>query len=95
MINITSPKCKSDLCSTSANRKYDGYCAYCFGGLFPDDKRARNLKIREKQVIDRLITYIDNRFQTFADKSHGESRKRPDLLIVLDALNIIVEVDEN
>ena len=42
-----------------------------------------------------VITRIGTAYPTHADKQHGPSRKRPDLLIELAAFNIIVEVDEN
>lgn len=74
---------------------YDGYCTDCFYKNHPEDQRTRNHKIRELAVVNRVIDRVGTAYPTHADKQHGPSRKRPDLLIELVAFNIIVEVDEN
>ena len=96
MINLKDPKCKSDWCITLSNKKYDGYCCYCFMHLFPDKQVSRNYKTKEKYVVD----YIKEQFKEIdiiADKQiHGGcSKRRPDILIDLGHQIIIVEIDEN
>ena len=96
MINLKDPKCKSDWCITLSNKKYHGYCCYCFMHLFPDKQVSRNYKTKEKYVVD----YIKEQFKEIdiiADKQiHGGcSKRRPDILIDLGHQIIIVEIDEN
>jgi hypothetical protein len=97
MVIVTQPKCLVETCKYAAAPKnlYDGYCADCFYDNHPEDLRSRNRKIREGAVVSRIISYIDSKYPTFTDRAHGPSRKRPDLLIVLESFNIILEVDEN
>ncbi len=52
MIIIYSEKCKSDWCLTSASRKCEGYCLFCFIHLFPDKKISHNYKTKEKEVAN-------------------------------------------
>ena len=96
MINLKDSKCKSEWCNTLSNKKYEGYCCYCFMHLFPDKQVSRNYKTKEKYVVD----YIKEQFKDIdiiADKQiqGGCSRRRPDILIDLGHQIIIVEIDEN
>jgi hypothetical protein len=97
MIDIKHPKCKSEWCTTrTSNKKYEGYCAYCFMHLFPDKPMARNYKTKETSVVH----YIKEHFKELdiiADKKieGGCSRRRPDLFIDLGFQIIIIEIDEN
>ena len=96
MIDIKHPKCKSSWCNTYVNKRYDGYCRYCFMHLFPDIPISRNYKTKEKTVIDYIkehLSYID----IITDKKidGGCSKRRPDILIDVGFQIIIVEIDEN
>ena len=88
--------CKSSWCETRVNRKYDGYCAYCYFHLFPDKQISRNYKTKEKDVVDRIKQFFPN-FTWIADKriQDGCSKRRPDLLLDMGSHIIIVEIDEN
>ena len=96
MIDIKSPRCKSERCSTIVNKKYDGYCAYCYREIFPDKPMARNHKIKEISVL-KFIKTIYTDIDIISDKpiQGGYSKKRPDIFIDLGEQVIIIEVDEN
>ena len=91
-----SALCKTPLCETYGNRKYNGHCLTCFIHLFPDEPNVRNYKTKEKDVVDRITQTFTN-FTWVADKKvqDGCSRRRPDLLLDMGSHIIIVEVDEN
>ena len=97
MINILSKRCKNDWCeSFIANHKYEGYCAFCFSHMFPDNEKSKNYKTKEIAVRD----YIRERYPDFTwicDKiiQDGCSLRRPDLMLDLGYQVIIIEVDEN
>jgi len=88
--------CNSEWCETIGNKKYEGYCMYCFMHLFPDKKVARNYKTKEKDVVDRVKEAFPD-FTWVHDKKvqDGCSKKRPDLLLDLGTHIVIVEIDEN
>ena len=92
--------CKSSWCevqmNSASNKKYEGYCLYCFLNLFPDKPVIRNYKTKEKEVVDR-IKEIFPEFTWIHDKrvEGGCSKRRPDLLLDLGSHIIIVEIDEN
>ena len=85
------------MCETRvSNKKYKGYCLFCFIHLFPDEPNSRNYKTKEKDVVDRITKRYTN-FTWFADKKvqDGCSRRRPDLLLDMGSHIIITEIDEN
>jgi len=91
-----SALCKSSWCSKTSNKKYKGYCLFCFVNLFPDEEIVRNYKTKERDVVDRVLERFPN-FSWVADKrvADGCSKRRPDLLLDMGSHIIIVEVDEN
>jgi hypothetical protein len=96
MIYVLHKKCKIHLCNTLVNKKYDGYCLYCFINTFPDKPVSRNYKTKEYSVVE----FVKNKFQEYpwiSDKTikDGCSRRRPDLLLDLGYQVIIIEIDEN
>ena len=96
MVDVKHPMCKTYLCSTRVQEKYDGYCLYCYINMFPDKPVARNYKTKEYAVVE----YVKNTFPDLtvvADKiiANGCSKRRPDLLLDLGYQIIIVEIDEN
>lgn len=97
MVDIISPKCKSEWCSTRiSNKAYEGYCAYCFMHLFPDKPIARNYKTKETAVVHFIKEHFPD-IDIIPDKSiqGGCSRRRPDIFIDLGYQVVIVEIDEN
>jgi hypothetical protein len=95
-IKYKSNSCKTPLCQTSPNKKYEGLCLRCYIHTYPDKPVTRNYKTKEQSVVD----YIKNEFQNLSivfDKivQDGCSKKRPDIQIDLGYQVIIVEIDEN
>jgi hypothetical protein len=96
MIDVKHKKCKTYLCDKRFDKKYEGYCLFCFINTFPDKPVARNYKTKEKFVSD----YILENFSSLKIKKDkivegGCSKRRPDVLIDLGHRIIIVEIDEN
>jgi len=95
-INLLNPRCKTPLCNTTIKNKYDGYCRYCFGILFPNSPAVRNYKTKERAVDDFLQAAFPNQ-TLILDKyvADGCSRRRPDILIDMGTYVVMVEIDEN
>ena len=96
MTDVKHLKCKTILCNTRVQEKYEGYCFRCFIYTFPDKPISKNYKTKEFSVVE----YITNEFPDctwIKDKTvqDGCSKKRPDLLLDLGYQIIIVEIDEN
>jgi hypothetical protein len=91
-----SELCKSSWCETTRNRKYEGYCLFCYVNKFPDKPISRNYKTKELNVVDNVKEFYPN-FTWRCDKKicDGCSKRRPDMLVDLGSHIIIVEVDEN
>jgi hypothetical protein len=96
MVDVTHKRCKTHLCSTRPQEKYEGYCLRCYIYNFPDKPVAKNYKTKEYAVVEFIQLWFPN-FTWFADKQikDGCSSKRPDLLLDLGYQIIIIEVDEN
>jgi hypothetical protein len=109
MIDIRHKRCKTPLCLTRANKKFDMHCFYCFVNLFPNDERVRNYKTKEKAVANFIkMSYPDLNWIEDKIIKDGCSKRRPDLLldsaydtnkieasIENDDQIIIIEIDEN
>jgi len=96
MIGLKYKLCENENCLINGNKKYNGYCVFCFIHLFPDRPVTRNYKTKEKAIGD----YIKEQFLDFTwitDKRtlDGCSKRRPDLLLDLGYQVIIIEIDEN
>ena len=96
MVDVKHNTCKSEWCSTRVDKKYDGYCLFCYMNLFPDKPVSRNYKTKEYSVVEYIKTNFPN-LNWISDKIilGGCSKRRPDLLLDLLYQIIIVEVDEN
>ena len=96
MVDVKNRTCKTYLCSTIVQKKYDGYCLFCYMNLFPDKPVSRNYKTKEQSVVEFIKTKFPE-LSWIADKivNSGCSKRRPDLLLDLGYQVIIVEVDEN
>jgi hypothetical protein len=98
MIDVVHPRCKSELCDSQMFNKdnYEGYCAYCYGNLYPNSPKIRNFKTKERLVVD----YIKDQFKDYDwvfDKiiQDGCSNRRPDIYLDLGFQILVIEVDEN
>ena len=88
--------CKTLYCETTGNKKYKGYCMFCYMNLFPDSVVYRNYKTKENHVIAEILElYPDHEWIRDKKIQDGCSRRRPDLLLNLGTYAIIIEVDEN
>lgn len=97
MIDVKHKKCKSEWCDTVfSNKKYEGYCAYCFFNLYPDSPLVRNYKTKEKSVVD-FIRETFKEYEWINDKTidGGCSKKRPDLMLDFGSHILIIEIDED
>jgi len=90
-----SALCKSEWCSTVKNKKYDGYCWYCYVNMFPDKPVARNFKTKERAVVDFVKSQFECEWICDRRVAEGCSLRRPDLLLHLGDQVIVVECDEN
>jgi hypothetical protein len=91
-----SALCKTPECNTIKNKKYNGYCLFCFIHLFPDKPNAFNYKTKERAVVDFLYsTFPDLTLITDKRIVDGCSRRRPDVFIDFGDHVICIEVDEN
>ena len=88
--------CKSTWCEKYANKKYEGYCLFCYVNIFPDKQITINYKTKEKDVVDRILKLFPD-FTWIADKKvqDGCSKRRHDLLLDIGTHIIIVEIDDN
>ena len=96
MVDVINRTCKTYLCSTLVQKKYDGYCRFCYMNLFPDKPVSRNYKTKEYAVVEYVKTTFPE-LSWVSDKIIPDacSKRRPDLLLDLGYQVIIVEVDEN
>ena len=90
-----SELCQNEWCLTIENAKYKHYCLFCFIKKFPNEKVARNYKIKEKHVVDCILQKFPT-FTWFHDKTikDGCSLRRPDLFVDYGSHVIMVEIDE-
>ena len=72
MINVISKTCKTPLCYTHVQDKYEGYCLYCFIHIFPDKHVSRNYKTKEYAVVE----YVKNKFPNFTLESDKKNKRR-------------------
>ena len=96
MINIKLIKCKTPMCSITANSKYKGYCLSCFIHLFPDEPNTLNYKTIEKHITDYIKEKLSDLDWIVDCKVYdGCSRRRPDIFLDLGYQVLVVEIDEN
>ena len=96
MIDIKHKRCKNNWCYNYYNKKFEGYCMYCFINMFPEKTISRNYKTKEYCIVE----YIKNKYSNYDwifDKKiqNGCSKRRPDILLDLGYQIIIIEIDEN
>jgi hypothetical protein len=94
--NLKYKKCKSEWCVSCINPRYDGYCAYCYSNLFPNNGKTTAYKTKEREVVNYVkekLSYYD----WICDKRvmNGCSKRRPDMLLDLGFQVMVIEIDEN
>lgn len=75
--------------------RFHPYCSACFFEKFPDNKEAREYRIKEKFFVKKIteaFPNIDMRFNKTVPG--GCSQKRPDIFVEFDSYNIGIENDE-
>jgi hypothetical protein len=96
MIDVKNKNCKTYLCYTQVQDKYDGYCLYCFIHIFPDKPVAKNYKTKEFAVVEHIKNkYPELSWREDEKVQDGCSKRRPDLLLDLGYQIVIIEIDEN
>jgi hypothetical protein len=94
---VKDKRCKTPFCPIQiSNKQYKGYCLRCFIFTYPDRPVARNYKTKETAVLAFVRRFVPN-VDITADRIvfGGCSERRPDILIDLGFLIIIIEIDEN
>lgn len=108
MTNVISKKCRSNdhpyniLCETRGNKYYEGFCARCYGYLFPDTEKASQVRKKSKELA--VVHYVNKHFEGFYhDKplcvaygsSFCPSKRRIDLYKLINGTMLCIEIDEN
>lgn len=102
MRNIRDPICnnKEGLCQQSANKKYRGYCTFCFSHLFPNDPLVSQISKKTKELVVR--DFINEHYDGFihdkpiflGDGCDCTNRRRIDLRKIVGNTIIAIECDE-
>lgn len=96
MIDVKTRRCNTQGCYTKASKKYKGYCLYCFIHTFPNEKIAKNYKVKENEVLNSIVEKFSSVTIVQDRRIHGGcSLRRPDVLIDLGYQVLIIETDEN
>jgi hypothetical protein len=101
MENITDKKCKGGFClGTKANRKYKGYCAFCYQNLFPNDPLTLQIRCKTKEIAVR--DFINLNYEGFqhdkplwTNNCECSHRRRIDFRKLIGNTLLCIEVDEN
>lgn len=102
MVDVRHKRCKgqSKMCPQAGNPKYRGYCAFCFGNMFPTDPLT--FKIRTKTKENTVRDFINTKFEGFVhDKplytAHCDCtvRRRVDHRRLIGNTMLAIETDEN
>ena len=97
MINMKNKRCKTQGCDVMVHpRNNRGYCIHCFMHLFPNEKIAKNYKVKENEVLNSIVDKFSS-VTVIQDRriQGGCSLRRPDVLIDLGYQVLIIETDEN
>ena len=99
MYDVISKRCVSKHCETIATQKYDGYCAYCFINLFPNDERVKMARIKSREIL--VECFLEEEFGGFRHDTpiiYGGcdclSRRRIDHRKLINATMLAIETDE-
>lgn len=102
MRNIRDPICnnKEGMCQLKGNRKYKGYCTFCFSHLFPNDPLTSQIQQKTKELVVR--DFINQHYDGFihdkpiylGDGCNCTNRRRIDLRKIVGNTMIAIECDE-
>ena len=103
MVNVKDKKCMANnetLCDTIGNRKYKGYCAWCFQHKFPTDPLTFQIRSKSKEIAVR--DFINANFDgwhhdkcIFTGSCECTIRRRIDHRVLIGNTLLVVETDEN
>lgn len=102
MIDIMTKKCKGQdgTCTITGNKKYKGYCTFCFSNMFPTDPLTYQIRSKTKEIATR--DFINDHFEGFShDKpiytAHCDCsiRRRIDHRKLIGNTMLAVETDES
>ena len=97
--------CKSNSitkCTQRGNKKYDGYCTFCFSNMFPEDPRTQFIFKKSKEL--KVVSYIKQIYPIFihdkpfyVDLKGGccNTKRRIDLRVLVNNTMLCIEIDEN
>ena len=103
MVDVIHKKCKANnetLCDTRGNRKYRGYCAWCFQHKFPTDPLTFQVRSKTKEIAVR--DFINANFKgwqhdkcLYTGNCDCTHRRRIDHRVLIGNTLLVVETDEN
>ena len=101
MVDVVNKICIQEICPVRANYKYKGYCAFCFGHLFPEHPLSADIRTKSKEII--TTDYIKDNLPEYEFKYDKQleiggcdcsNRRRPDAHILINGTMLCIEVDE-
>ena len=100
MICAVSKRCKESHCITIGNKKYKGYCTYCYQHLFPNDPLTFQIRSKTKEIAVR--DFINSIFDGFihdkpiyTNHCQCDIRRRIDHRKLINNTILAIETDEN
>jgi hypothetical protein len=102
MDDVVNKKCKLENCPIFANPKYKGYCARCFGYMFPNDPLSAEIRSKSTETI--TTNCIKENFPDIGFKYDKQLqtnncdctiRRRPDAYVFINGTALCFENDEN
>jgi hypothetical protein len=93
--------CKFNNCESKGNANYIGYCARCFGHLFPDDPKTIQIRNKSKELMVRC--FINNNYEGFShdiplwykESCDCSTKRRIDHRKIINGTLLAIETDEN
>ena len=101
-VDIKNKRCKGQggNCETRVNRRYKGYCSFCFQHMFPKDPLTFQIRSKTKEIAVR--DFINEHFEGFYhDKTlytghcNCTHRRRIDHRKLINGTILAIETDEN
>ena len=102
MIDVKSKRCKGQdgACTITGNKKYKGYCSFCFANTFPTDPLTFQIHSKTKEIAVR--DFINAHFEGFnhdkpihTDHCDCSIRRRIDHRKLIGNTMLAIETDEN